>query len=128
MTETPDQTFARRLREERNRAGISQAELGGRLTTMIGRTIDPSAIARAEKCVRAVRLDEAVAIADLLGVPLTAMLRDCREAETRILQLRQDLRQAQEHANDAQDELRQALARVTSIQLELAEAEAARLP
>lgn len=76
MTVSPDQTFARRIHEERTRAGISQAALAAKMTAVIGRTIDASAVARAEKYERAVRLDEAVAIADLFQVPLAAMLRD----------------------------------------------------
>lgn len=126
MTQQPDQTFASRLREGRKRVRISQAELCKRLTAVMGYTIDPSAISRAEGGVRAVPFGEAVAIADLLDIPLDGMTRDSIKAEARVLRLRQDLRRAQMHVDDAQNEVQQALARVASVKRELTEAESAR--
>lgn len=128
MTETPDQTFGRRLREERQRAGISQTELCRRLTTVYGHTIDPSAVSRTEKGARSVPPDEAVALADLLSIPLDGMTHNSLKAKARILRLRQGLRQAQRHADDTRDELQKALARVAAVRRELTEAESSRRP
>src|SRR6478752_7131089 len=91
MTPTPGQTFARRLREERIRAGLSQAALAERLTELLDQKVDASAITRIEKRERAVRLDEAVVIAELLALPLPAMLRDSESVAEQVAELRRDL-------------------------------------
>ena len=118
--------FARRLNEERQRAGLSQAALAARITDMIGRSIDPSAIARAEKCERAVRLDEAVAIADVLQVPLTSLLRDRDAIDDEIDELRRDLSLYQWKLSKVEEEAQQAEDSISATRRRIEELEAAR--
>lgn len=79
MNPLPGDLFSRRLRHERERAGISQAELARRIAEILESNIDPSAVTRIEQQVRAVRLDEAVAAAKALSIPLVALLADDAE-------------------------------------------------
>lgn len=79
MNPLPGDLFSRRLRQERERAGISQAELARRIAEILESNIDPSAVTRIEQQVRAVRLDEAVAAAKALSVPLVTLLTDDAE-------------------------------------------------
>ena len=118
--------FARRLNEERQRAGLSQAALAARITDMIGRSIDPSAIARAEKHERAIRLDEAVAIADALQVPLTSLLRDRDAIDDEIDELRRDLSLYQWKLSKAEEEAQQAEDSISATRRRIEELEAAR--
>lgn len=73
-TEMPSDLFAMRLRQERERAEVSQTELARRISAILGATIDPSAVNRIEQRTRTVRLDEAVAAARALDVPLAMLL------------------------------------------------------
>ena len=66
--------FARRLRQERQRRGLSQADLAARLSDIMGMPIDTSAISRIESEDRSIRLEEATACAVVLGLPVTALL------------------------------------------------------
>ncbi|MCC3278167.1 helix-turn-helix transcriptional regulator [Arthrobacter sp. zg-Y40] len=118
--------FARRLNEERQRAGLSQAALAARITDMIGRSIDPSAIARAEKHERAIRLDEAVAIADALQVPLTSLLRDRDAIDYEIDELRRDLSLYQWKLSKVEEEAQQAADSISATRRRIEELEAAR--
>jgi transcriptional regulator with XRE-family HTH domain len=81
MNQLPGDLFARRLRQERERLSISQAELARRIAGVLGSNVDPSAVTRIEQQIRAVRLDEAVAAAEALGVPLITLLTDDPVAE-----------------------------------------------
>jgi transcriptional regulator with XRE-family HTH domain len=81
MNPLPGDLFARRLRLERDRLGISQAELARRIAEILGTNVDPSAVTRIEQQVRAVRLDEAVAAAQALDVPLMVLVSEDGEAE-----------------------------------------------
>jgi transcriptional regulator with XRE-family HTH domain len=65
---------------ERERQGLSQAELARRMAEVLGVNVDKSAVARIEQQIRAIRLDEAAAMAEVLDVPITALLSD-RSAE-----------------------------------------------
>src|ERR1041385_8510014 len=58
MNPLPGGLFARRLRQERERLGISQAELARRMAALLGTNVDSTAITRIEQQTRAVRLDE----------------------------------------------------------------------
>ncbi|MUU73512.1 helix-turn-helix domain-containing protein [Pseudarthrobacter sp. GA104] len=82
MNSLPGDLFARRLRQERERLGISQAELARRIAEILGTNVDPSAVTRIEQQIRAVRLDEAVAAAKALDVPLALLVADDHEAES----------------------------------------------
>lgn len=127
MSALPGQTFARRLREERGRVGLSQAALADRLAEVLNQKIDASAITRIEKYERAVRLDEAVVIAELLDVPLEAMLHDRESVDDQIAELRRDLSLAQWRANQAEEELQQAQDQMSRIRRSIAGLEASRL-
>ena len=126
MTVTPGQTFARRLREERIRAGLSQATLAERLAELLNQKVDASAITRIEKHERAVRLDEAVVIAELLDLPLPAMLRDSESVDEQVAELRRDLSLAQWRASQAEEELQRAQESMAAIGRLIAELEASR--
>lgn len=126
MDALPGQIFARRLRDERGRAGISQAALAERLTQVLDQKIDASAITRIEKHERAVRLDEAVGIAGLLNVPLAAMLRDREDVDEQIEELRRDFNLAQWRANRADEESQKAQDDLMAIRRLIAELEASR--
>ncbi|MFJ2420232.1 helix-turn-helix domain-containing protein [Streptomyces brevispora] len=86
MNPLPGDLFARRLRQERERLGISQAELARRMAALLGTNVDSTAITRIEQQTRAVRLDEAVTAAEALGVPLITLVSDnyARENEAEI--------------------------------------------
>jgi transcriptional regulator with XRE-family HTH domain len=70
---TISQIFARRIREEREQRGWSQAELSRRVTAL-GHPLDKDAMSKIERGERKVSLDDAVALAAALGVPLPALL------------------------------------------------------
>lgn len=74
LSSLPSDIFARRLRQERERRKMSQAQLADGIANLLGTNIDPTAVTRIEKQERAVRLDEAVAAAEALGLPLSALL------------------------------------------------------
>jgi transcriptional regulator with XRE-family HTH domain len=76
MSTLPSDTFARRLRIERERQGMSQAKLARGMAEVLGTNFDPSAVTRIEQQTRAIQLDEAVAMAAVLDVPLGALLID----------------------------------------------------
>jgi transcriptional regulator with XRE-family HTH domain len=65
--------FRKRLKDERDRRGWSQEELARRLSER-GVAVHASTIAKIETNARAVRLDEAAAIAELFGLSLDALL------------------------------------------------------
>ncbi len=76
LREQTEIRFGKRVREERERRGWSQEELARRLTAK-GVTTHPSTIAKIEwesRKPRAVRLAEALAIAELFEVSLDALL------------------------------------------------------
>ncbi|WP_328530204.1 helix-turn-helix transcriptional regulator [Nocardioides sp. NBC_00368] len=74
MTSVPSRIFAQRLKQERESAGLSQAEFAELVSERLSSKIDPSAITRIEGLARTVKLDEAVAMADVLKLPLGALL------------------------------------------------------
>lgn len=88
MNSLPSDLFARRLRAERERAELSQAALARLMAERLGSKIDPSAVTRIEQQTRAVRLDEAVAVAEALDLPLVMLLSEdpAGENERRVRQ------------------------------------------
>ncbi|WP_424863112.1 helix-turn-helix domain-containing protein [Streptomyces sp. MMS24-I29] len=97
MNPLPGDLFARRLREERKRRQLSQSELARRIAAILGMNVDPSTVTRIEQQARAVRLDEAVAAAQALDVPLTLLISEdpVAECEVRLQQYRAELVLAQ---------------------------------
>jgi transcriptional regulator with XRE-family HTH domain len=74
MQGTPESTFANKLRELREERGLSQSQVAGMLSDKHGIKLDPTAITRLEGGSRSLRLDVAVALADVLGTSLEKML------------------------------------------------------
>lgn len=72
----PSDVFARRLRVERRRAGLDREMLSRRVTVLLGGPIDPTLVQRFEERTRAPRLDEAVAAAKALDVPLLELISE----------------------------------------------------
>lgn len=70
MQETPEARFAQRFRQLREAAGLSQTQVSYRLRDDHGLTLDPSAVTRIEGAKRAIRLNEAVALASVVGSSL----------------------------------------------------------
>lgn len=126
MTMLPGRVFADRLREERVRAGFSQAALAERLTEVLSQAIDASAITRIEKHERTVKLDEAVMIAEVLEVPLTTLLRGRETVDEKVADLRRSLREAKWRASNAEEELQKAQDEMAYIRRSIAELEALR--
>lgn len=76
--------FAQRMDEELRSMRLTRADLARRVSALSGTTLDPSAITRVINGERGVRLEEAVRIAEVLGVPLSSLLQaraDDREDE-----------------------------------------------
>ncbi|MEV0443621.1 helix-turn-helix transcriptional regulator [Streptomyces spectabilis] len=125
MNPLPGDLFARQVRQERERLGISQAELARRMAALLGTNLDSTAITRIEQQTRAVRLDEAVAAAKTLGVPLVMLTSDnyARENEAEIQNLLAELALAEREW----EKVRQKVHRITrTIQQLSAEREAFR--
>lgn len=97
MSIYPSDTFARRLRSERERLGVTQTALARRIARILNQNVDPSVVNRIEQGTRAVRLDEAVAVAEALDVSLTALVySDPGEAfDDRIVQAADQLAEAE---------------------------------
>ncbi|MFB7917093.1 helix-turn-helix domain-containing protein [Streptomyces sp. NPDC056061] len=97
MNPLPGDLFARHLRQERERQNVSQAELARRIAGILGTNVDPSAVTRIEQQTRAVRLDEAVAAAQALDVPLILLTSEdpAGEREAQLQQYRAELALAQ---------------------------------
>lgn len=70
-----DSIFARRLREVRQQAGVTQQQLAARMTE-VGHKLHRSAVAKIELGERPVTIGEAVQLAGILGVPLVELVTD----------------------------------------------------
>lgn len=120
----PTVIFARRLRELRTKAGINQTQLAKEVSNHLGANLDPSAITRIEKEDRGVRLDEAVYIAEVLRVPLAALLTDEDEIDTRLSELHRDLASRRDQMQRAESELTQAMLAVAYVEREIEQLQA----
>jgi transcriptional regulator with XRE-family HTH domain len=72
--ERTEDRFRKRLRTERERREWSQSDLAQLLCDATGAKWHPTTIAKIEAGDRSVRIDEAVAIAEVLEVPLNSLL------------------------------------------------------
>ena len=99
------EVFAQRLREERARAGLTQAELATQLSDVLGTAVYGSAITRVEKGVRSVKLEEAVAMAQVVGVELSSMLVGSSELERVLAEHRTALVAAQARFEEVRAEM-----------------------
>lgn len=122
----PGRAFAHRMREERTGSSVSQGELAERISRRLGYKVDGSSVTRMETGTRKVRIEEAVAIAAELRVPLSALLRSRSALDEEIDRLRDDLALAEWRASKAEDELREARESVRGIRHRIAGLEAER--
>ncbi|MGH3976134.1 MAG: helix-turn-helix domain-containing protein [Pseudonocardiaceae bacterium] len=113
MTSVPSRIFAQRLRQERESAGFSQAEFAELVSERLSSKIDPSAITRIEGLARTVKLDEAVAMADVLRLPLGALLVE-GDADAHLSQQIQHYRREQSALQAVYDKSGTDLHRVNS--------------
>lgn len=126
MDQFAGEVFARRLHEERGRAGVTQADLADHLSRVLGHKVVASAVSRIESHQRSVRLDEAVLIAERIGVPLESLLRDRNAVDDELAQLRRDLAMVEWRAAKARDEVDEAQEAARTIRRRIAELEASR--
>lgn len=126
MSQLPGDVFARRLHEERKRAGVSQATLADHLSQTLAHDVAASAVSRIETGERAVRLEEAVVMAERIGVPLADLLRDRDAVDDELAQLREDLMMTEWHATKAREEVDDALEAARAIRQRIVELEASR--
>lgn len=124
MVAMPGAVFAGRLRHERRAQGMSQADFAERLADLLGSAVDPSAITRIEKGDRAVRLDEAVFSAEILGMPLASMVTDEGATAFRLTELRRDLERERLRMMSAEAEYQQSELAVRDIRRMIGELEA----
>ncbi len=115
-------TFASRVRQSREGRGWTQEELARHLAE-VGLRLDPTAITRIERGDRAVRIEEAVAIAAALRTPLNALLQPVDGVEwdhvnslmRRYEQLSVTRAKAQEELGHIYDELVDAFAKYPTV-------------
>jgi transcriptional regulator with XRE-family HTH domain len=74
-SDLPDSIFARRLREVRQQAGVTQQQLAARMTE-VGHKLHRSAVAKIELGERPVTIGEAIQLAGILGVPVMELVTD----------------------------------------------------
>ncbi len=124
---TPSAVFGRRLREERERARLTQAELGQRMAEIMTVKVDPSAVSRIEgaSAGRVLKFDEAVAAAQALDVPLASLVSDEPPETARLRELREALQRERNRADAAEAEFQQAQLAVAHIEQEIQQLEAA---
>lgn len=67
------EAFGRSVREVRQTRHWTQAQLAGRMSEVMGREVRPLTITRIEAADRPTPLDEAVALAQILGISLDAL-------------------------------------------------------
>lgn len=105
-----ERLFAQRMREFRRMRGLSQADMAEQMLTLCGIKLDDSAITRMEKNAdggagaRVLRLGEALAIADVLGVDITEMLRPAAPIEEQLELARQSYVVATDRATRAEQQ------------------------
>jgi transcriptional regulator with XRE-family HTH domain len=68
-----DTAYGSRMRQARERAGLSQEQLAANLVLMHDVNWHQTTVRRTESGERPIRLSEAIAVADLLGVPLSEL-------------------------------------------------------
>ena len=79
-----DRAFGARMRQARERAGISQEHLSSNLVLMHDVHWHQTTVGKIESGGRPIRLSEAVAVADLLHVPLAELVYDSADDTPRI--------------------------------------------
>lgn len=109
---TPEGSFGRRVREEREARHWTQDGLASLLRQGTPLRLDPTAVTRLERGTRAIRLNEAVYLAQMFGLLVTDMLGPAvpldaaiERAEAQIDQERARVRQAESSLKAAKDNL-----------------------
>ncbi|GAB3616592.1 hypothetical protein GCM10027416_11490 [Okibacterium endophyticum] len=125
---TYSKVFAHRLREERQRAGLSQAQLAQRMSEALGTGIDASAVSRIENpsSGRIIKLDEAAAAAGALGVPLSALLSEQDPVEARLEELQRELVVQGAKEKDAWFDVQEAQGAISELEEEIEQLKASR--
>jgi transcriptional regulator with XRE-family HTH domain len=105
--------FAARLKKAREAAGFSQARLAVLLEEQTGIALDPTAITRIERRGRSVFLREAVAMAQVLAVPMDYLCSDLPEPGAdellrRLEAARNELQMATRNLASAEDQFLEA--------------------
>lgn len=128
---SPEAIFATRLREIRQIRGLSQQEIANRLAKFYGIRLDATAVTRIEKNAindseaRMIRLTEAVAIANVIGVRLNDMLHAALSIEDELGQARLELEACEQQADYSQHRVEEASRRIEILQRMIAEDAAA---
>lgn len=118
--EYPEAVFARRTREVRVGVKITQTELSAHVdiqTSAAGRPVkmDPTAITKLEKGTRAIRLNEAVAIANVLDQTVDEMLRPALASDEQIRRAESQIETTRLRAAMALGEHEAAIARAARL-------------
>ncbi|OFL67445.1 MULTISPECIES: helix-turn-helix transcriptional regulator [unclassified Brevibacterium] len=108
MSQTPEELFARRLRDQRRAAGMTQAGLARLLSRLQGSELNTTAITKMESGDRAIRLNEAVYIAHILDLPLEPMVAPEDQATLRRIELEREIEQYELRLRQLQDEYMQS--------------------
>lgn len=103
--EAPSDVFARRLRTERERQRMTQAQLARGMADFLGTPIYTTVVTRIETGDRIVRLDHAVAAAATLQIPLQALIsaEDATPAQDQIEEAERELATAQQNWLEQRD-------------------------
>lgn len=126
MPESVAESFARRLREEREKVGISQTALAHRLSERLGVTIYSTAVTKMENGSRAIKIEEAVAVAEIFDVSLISLVTERDPVDARLEELRRELGRQQARLDEAQNEYQQAMVAMAHIEQEIEHLEASR--
>lgn len=113
--ETAETLFGARVKQLRERIGITQVTLVNTLKLAHGVKLDPSALARMEKGQRSIRLNEAVALGRALDMTVDELLRPALPPEDQLHQAETALDQAKWRAMQAEGEYRAAIARLARL-------------
>lgn len=118
--QTPEQQFGARLRELREHYDLTQAALAKRLDDR-GVKLDPSAIARLEKGLRSIRLNEAVTIASVMQMNVDELLRPALPPDEQVAQAKKQIDRTWWRSLAAAAEYDSAEERLRGLQKRLAE-------
>lgn len=125
MSATVAKRFATRLQGARTRAGLTQADLAQAMSDRLGVTIYATTVTRIEATQRAVKIEEAAVIAEILAVPLESLVSDADAVSRRRHDLERSLADARRRARELEDELDAASHSIRLIQRELTELDSA---
>ncbi len=113
---TPEEAFARRVKQLRTAAKMTQATLAQLVSRRTGNQIDDSAITRIERGGRMIRLNDAEAIAGVFSRSINDMLAPARSLAEEIAAAQADLEAAQQRERDASTAREAAESRLQDLQ------------